>query len=96
MKLSGWEVRVLFILVLGLLGTFAFDGFSPSPWYGLTGLVIGLIAVGLQMLFVKIPADEIIYVTVGALIGLVAGILVLLACVLRRYPLQAGECLHWS
>jgi len=90
MKLSGWEVRVLFILVLGLLGTFAFDGFSPSPWYGLTGLVIGLIAVGLQMLFVKIPADEIIYVTVGALIGLVAGILVLLALRLAQVSLAGG------
>ncbi|MCK4506800.1 MAG: hypothetical protein KAW14_14380 [Candidatus Aegiribacteria sp.] len=79
MKISGWEVRVLFILVLGLLGTFAFDGFSPSPWFGLTGLGIGLIAVLLQMAFVKLPADEIIYSTVGAIIGLVSGILVIVA-----------------
>ncbi|MCK4670930.1 MAG: hypothetical protein KAT47_00205 [Candidatus Aegiribacteria sp.] len=79
MKISGWEVRVLFILILGLLGTFAFDGFSPSPWFGLTGLGIGLIAVLLQMAFVKLPADEIIYTTVGAIIGLVSGILVIVA-----------------
>lgn len=79
MKISGWEVRVLFILVLGLLGTFAFDGFSPSPWFGLTGLGIGLIAVLLQMAFVKLPADEIIYTTVGAIVGLVSGILVIVA-----------------
>ncbi len=87
MKISGWEVRVLFILVLGLLGTFAFDGFSPSPWYGLTGLGIGIFAVILQIVFVKIPADEIIYATVGAIIGLIAGILVMLA--LRMGNLQA-------
>ncbi|OPL17853.1 MAG: hypothetical protein AVO35_08220 [Candidatus Aegiribacteria sp. MLS_C] len=86
MKLSGWEVRVLFILVLGLLGTFAFDGFSVSPWYGLTGLGIGIAAVALQVSFVKIPADELIYTTVGAIIGLVAGILVLLALKLADFP----------
>ncbi|MCK5064892.1 MAG: hypothetical protein KAQ97_06395 [Candidatus Fermentibacteraceae bacterium] len=79
MKISGWEVRVLFILVLGLLGTFAFDGFSPSPWFGLTGLGIGLLAVLLQTAFVKLPADEIIYTTVGAIIGLISGILVIVA-----------------
>jgi len=79
MKTSGWEVRVLFILVLGLLGTFAFDGLEPSPWYGLTGLGIGIIAVILQITFVKIPADEIVYTTVGAIVGLIAGILVILA-----------------
>lgn len=86
MKFSGWEVRVLFILVLGLLGTFAFDGFSVSPWYGLTGLGIGIVAVALQMAFVKIPADELIYTTVGAVIGLIAGILVLLALKLASFP----------
>ncbi len=86
MKTSGWEVRVLFILVLGLLGTFAFDGFSPSPWYGLTGLGIGIVAVVLQITFVKIPADEIVYTTVGAIIGLVAGILVMLALRLGHLP----------
>lgn len=79
MKTSGWEVRILFILVLGLVGTFAFDGLSPSPWFGLTGLGIGIVAVVLQIVFVRIPADEIIYTTVGAIIGLVAGILVMLA-----------------
>ncbi len=79
MKILGWEVRVLFILVLGLLGTFAFDGFSPSPWFGLAGLGIGLIAVLLQMAFVKLPADEIIYSTVGAIVGLVSGILIIVA-----------------
>jgi uncharacterized protein YacL len=86
MKTSGWEVRVLFILVLGLLGTFAFDGFSPSPWYGLTGLGIGIIAVFLQITFVKIPADEIVYTTVGAIIGLIAGILVMLALRMGHLP----------
>jgi len=89
MKFSGWEVRVLFILVLGLLGTFAFDGFSPSPWYGLIGLGIGIFAVVLQIAFVKIPADEIIYTTVGAIIGLIAGILVMLA--LRMGNLSGPE-----
>jgi uncharacterized protein YacL len=86
MKISGWEVRVLFILVLGLLGTFAFEGFSPSPWFGLTGLGIGVVAVILQMAFVKIPADELIYTTVGAVVGLVAGVLVLLALKLANLP----------
>ena len=89
MKFSGWEVRVLFILVLGLLGTFAFDGFSISPWYGLTGLGIGIFAVFMQIAFVKIPADEIIYTTVGAIIGLIAGILVMLA--LRMGNLSGPE-----
>ncbi len=89
MKKSGWEVRVLFILVLGLLGTFAFDGFTPSPWFGLTGLGIGIVAVILQIAFVRIPADEIIYTTVGAIIGLVAGILVILA--LRMGNLSASN-----
>ncbi len=86
MKISGWEVRVLFILVLGLLGTFAFEGFSPSPWFGLTGLGIGVVAVILQMAFVKIPADELIYTIVGAVVGLVAGVLVLLALKLANLP----------
>lgn len=86
MKISGWEVRVLFILVLGLLGTFAFEGFSPSPWYGLTGLGIGIMAVALQLAFVKVPADELIYATVGAILGLVAGILVILALRLAGIP----------
>lgn len=89
MKTSGWEVRILFILVLGLLGTFAFDGLSPSPWFGLTGLGIGIFAVILQIVFVRIPADEIIYTTVGAIIGLVAGILVILA--LRMGNLSPSE-----
>ncbi len=89
MKTSGWEVRILFILVLGLLGTFAFDGLSPSPWYGLTGLGIGIAAVILQIVFVRIPADEIIYTTVGAIIGLVAGLLVILA--LRMGNLSSPE-----
>ncbi|MCK5116981.1 MAG: hypothetical protein KAR44_10300 [Candidatus Aegiribacteria sp.] len=86
MKTSGWEVRILFILVLGLLGTFAFDGLAPSPWYGLAGLGIGIFAVFLQIVFVKIPADEIIYTTVGAIIGLIAGILVMLALRMGNLP----------
>lgn len=89
MKISGWEIRVLFILVLGLLGTFAFDGFSPSPWFGLAGIGIGLIAVLLQMAFVRLPADEIIYTTVGAITGLVSGILIIVA--LRMGNLIMGE-----
>jgi len=86
MKISGWEVRVLFILVLGLLGTFAFEGFSPAPWYGLIGLGIGVLAVFLQMAFVKVPADELIYTIVGAVVGLIAGILVMLALKLANVP----------
>ncbi len=76
MKISSWEVRILFIIALGLLGTFAFDGFSPM--FGLVGLGIGILAAVVQMLFVKLPAGEIIYASVGLLLGLISGILIML------------------
>ena len=76
MKISGWEGRILVIIALGLLGTFAFDG--VSPWYGLVGLGIGLVAVAAQLLFIKLPADEIIYVTTGVVVGLISGVLIML------------------
>lgn len=91
MKISGWEVRIIFILVLGLLGTFAFNDFTPSPLCGLTGLGIAVIAVILQMMFVKVPMDELVYATVGAVIGLVAGILVLTALRLAGVSRDAGN-----
>lgn len=87
MKISSWEVRILFIIALGLLGTFAFDGFSP--WYGLIGLGIGIIAAGIQILFVKLPADQIIYMTAGLVIGLVSGILIMLILRLAHLDLAA-------
>ena len=76
MKIRGWEGRILVIISLGLLGTFAFNG--VSQWYGLAGVGIGIVAVAAQMLFVKLPADEIIYVTTGVVIGLVTGALIML------------------
>jgi uncharacterized protein YacL len=89
MKISGWEGRILVIISLGLLGTFAFNGFSP--WYGLAGVGIGLVAVAAQILFVKLPADEIIYVTTGVVIGLVSGALIMLILKLAHLDLSTEK-----
>jgi len=86
MRFSGWEGRILVVIALGLLGTFAFSGFSP--WYGLVGLGIGLIAVAIQLLFVKLPADEIIYVTTGVVVGLLSGVLIMLILELAHLDLS--------
>ncbi len=69
---KGWEVRIIFILALGLAGTLA----SPhNPWMGLIGLAIGIIAAVLERLIVNISADKLVYMTTGSTVGLVVGIL---------------------
>jgi uncharacterized protein YacL len=87
MKIRGWEGRILVIISLGLLGTFTFNG--VSQWYGLAGIGIGLVAVAAQFLFVKLPADEIIYVTTGVVIGLLTGALIML--ILKLADLNLGD-----
>lgn len=72
---KGWEVRIIFILALGLAGTLA----SPhNPWMGLIGLAIGIIAAVLERLIVNISADKLVYMTTGSTVGLVVGILFIL------------------
>ncbi|PIE53011.1 hypothetical protein CSA37_03620 [Candidatus Fermentibacteria bacterium] len=72
--MKGWEVRIIFILALGLAGTLA----SGSLMMGFIGLAIGIAAAVLEQLLVKISADRIIYITAGATAGLIAGILIIL------------------
>lgn len=71
---KGWEVRIIFILALGLAGTLA----SGTLLMGFIGLGIGIIAAVLERLISGIPADRLIYITAGSTIGLVVGILFIL------------------
>lgn len=71
---KGWEVRLIFILVLGLAGTLATGRFE----IGFIGLGIGIIAVLFEHFLVKTSADKLIYTTIGSIVGLVFGILFLL------------------
>jgi uncharacterized protein YacL len=66
-----WETRLIFLLTLGLVGSLGFDW-----WMGLVGLGIGLVAVGIEMLFHRMPAEEILYALVGGSAGLVLGVLI--------------------
>lgn len=71
---KGWEVRIIFILALGLAGTLA----SGNLVMGFIGLGIGIIASVLERLIVNIAADKLIYMTTGSTVGLVVGILFIL------------------
>jgi len=71
---KGWEVRIIFILALGLAGTLA----SGNLLMGFIGLGIGVVAAVLERMIVNIAADKLIYVTAGSTVGLVVGILFIL------------------
>lgn len=79
-----WETRLIFLLALGLVGSLGFDW-----WMGLVGLGIGLLAVGLEMIFHRMPAEEILYGLVGGSAGLVLGVLVVF--VLRMGNISLAE-----
>jgi uncharacterized protein YacL len=68
-----WETRLIFLLALGLVGSLGFEW-----WMGLVGLGIGMLAIGLEMLFHRMPAAEILYALVGGSAGLVLGVLIVL------------------
>ncbi len=72
--MKGWEVRILFILALGLAGTLASGGLIV----GFIGLGIGIVAAVFERMMVKVPADKLVYITAGSTVGLVIGILVIL------------------
>jgi uncharacterized protein YacL len=84
MKTSGWEVRLLFLVALGLVGTFAFEGL----WMGLLGLGIGIVAILLESLFTRLPANELVYILVGAAVGLGFGLLLVLVLRLGNVSLS--------
>ena len=71
---KGWEVRILFILALGLAGTLA----SGNLMIGLVGLGIGIVAAVLERMIIKVSADKLVYIVTGAAVGLVIGLLVIL------------------
>ena len=71
---KGWEVRILFILALGLAGTLA----SGNLIIGLVGLAIGIVAAVLERIIIKVSADKLVYITTGAAVGFVSGLLVIL------------------
>ncbi|MCK5133824.1 MAG: hypothetical protein KAR40_16945 [Candidatus Sabulitectum sp.] len=71
---KGWEVRILFILALGLAGTLA----SGNLMVGFIGLGIGIVAAVLERMIVKVPADKLVYITAGSTVGLIVGILLIL------------------
>ncbi|RKZ04079.1 hypothetical protein DRQ21_03905 [Candidatus Fermentibacteria bacterium] len=71
---KGWEVRILFILALGLAGTLA----SGDLIIGFIGLGIGIVAAILEKLIVQVSADKLVYSVTGATVGLVVGILFIL------------------
>ena len=88
MRSTGWEARILFLVALGLVGTLAFDGF----WMGFLGLGIGLVALLLEGLFVRLPARELVFIVVGSTTGLVIGLLVILLMRVSRISLaQEGS-----
>ncbi len=70
---KGWEVRILFILALGLAGTLA----SGSLMIGLIGLAIGIVAAVLERMIIKVSADKLVYIITGVAVGLVIGLLVI-------------------
>lgn len=76
MKASSWEVRIIFLLVLGLFGTFALNG--TDLLYGLIGIGIGIFAIVAQMFIVRLSVDNILYSIVGCMIGLLLGFLIML------------------
>ncbi len=71
---KGWEVRILFILALGLAGTLA----SGDLIVGFIGLGIGIVAAILEKLIVQVSADKLVYSVTGSTVGLVVGILFIL------------------
>jgi uncharacterized protein YacL len=71
---KGWEVRILFILALGLVGTLA----SGDLAVGFIGLGIGIVAAILERLITRVSADKLVYSVAGSTIGLVVGILLIL------------------
>jgi uncharacterized protein YacL len=87
MKTAGWEARLLFLVALGLVGTLAFDGL----WMGLLGLAIGIVAILLEGLFIRLPANELVYIAVGATAGLVFGLLLVLVLRLGNVTLTSTE-----
>ncbi len=72
--MKGWEVRILFILALGLAGTLA----SGNLIVGFIGLGIGMVAAILERMIVKVSADKLVYIAAGSTAGLVVGILFIL------------------
>ncbi len=76
MKASSWEVRIVFLLVLGLFGTFALHG--TNLWFGLIGIGAGMFAITAQIFIVRLSVDNILYSIVGCMIGLLLGFLIML------------------
>ncbi len=87
---KGWEVRLIFVLVLGLAGTLASGKFE----IGFIGLGIGVIALLFEHFLVKTSADKLIYSTIGSIVGLVFGILFLL--VLKIGIMDDAKQAEWT
>jgi uncharacterized protein YacL len=80
-----WETRLIFLLALGLVGSLGFDW-----WMGLVGLGIGLVAIGLEMIFHRMPAEDILYALVGGSAGLVLGVLIVFVLRMGNISLVEG------
>jgi uncharacterized protein YacL len=87
MKTTGWEARIIFLLTLGLVGTLAFEGL----WMGFIGLAIGIVAILLQGMFTRLPANELVYIVVGTAAGLVLGVLLILVLRLGNVTLRTDS-----
>ena len=81
---KGWEVRILFILALGLAGTLAGTITANEDFMSKTGLLMGLVGLGigvvaaiLERMIVKVSADRLVYTVVGSVVGLITGILII-------------------
>ena len=85
MSTGSWSARILFILVLGLVGTLASEW-----WMGFVGIGVGIIGVVLQVVFVKLRAEDVIYLFVGSIAGLIVGLLVLLVLRIGKVELGGG------
>ncbi len=93
LKKSGWESRLVFVLVLGLAGTLATDSpFTSSKcfWMGFAGIAIGVFALVLERLVVGLQADRFVYITAGTFLGLVIGLLIMLVLHVGNIRLRAG------
>ncbi len=76
MKSNGWEARVLLVLLLTVLGSFAPQW---NWWVGcLVGLGTGLLTVAIELLFVRLPIEDAFLIVAGAAAGVVAGLLIML------------------
>ena len=86
MSNGGWSARILFILTLGLVGTLASEW-----WMGFVGIGLGVLGVVLQKIFVRLRTEDVVYLFVGSVAGLLIGLLILLVLRIGSITLRGAD-----